>query len=363
MHQNIPSEGPSEGSEPREPGPQHDATLEPNALAETNLPNRRAFLSRLALDAITVAGTASLLGSPLIDLQEESGEILSEDYTHESKHYPFTNQSIEFDDGLGFTNLGVEHTGSRFIHDREFILDAIKDHDVILLEGCAGQGYFDFMSAMAHHEDKRVIRLESDISLASGLGFSFSPIVRLFTGISNVAHFARRTWRAISEVSDTIADTIPAEADVQKPSSEAIKPLASRSRPLEEPTVRRAAFTWIADYATRIFTGSAPDTGKAWAENRYASSDWSHLIDGRTVLMLGEVHKYLKDNPDESALVITGDMHALGFAHYLKSDENYADYKHKLARYEEIYKPAFNGNAAEELDPTEPRFNLMDLFR
>ena len=159
------------------------------SLKEVTLPrSRRHFLRTLVCDGVTTVSTAYLVSA---GANHVMGLIPHGDGEEkiDPARYPNTNARITFPSGLSFHNLGVRHTGLRFMVVRDTIDRAIRDNDVVLLEGCAGQTYFDFVSAIAHQHDKVVLRLESGKSQLHDYGFTTAAVLILYTGASNIFHF------------------------------------------------------------------------------------------------------------------------------------------------------------------------------
>lgn len=269
--------------------------------------------------------------------------------------------------GLGFHNIGVLHTGARFLEDRELLLAAIEKHDVVLLEGCRGQEYFDFIAALAHHAGKTVVRLESDISPIPGtLGITVVPIGSAIIAFQNMRYYIKKGVAASlrlliartvgsSEVSnqDTNLDESGKDDSQGSGTAESSRSsLESRLAQLDQKlTWRQALLTLAFSCGLEVFGVSRSVLSMRRNPETFHHTDWSYIVDGRTVIMLSEIEKFLEKNQGVSAMCISGDAHATGISVYMSSPENRALYRRKLATYERVYKSLFGGNARVEVDP------------
>ena len=68
----------------------------------------------------------------------------------------------------------------------------------------------------------------------------------------------------------------------------------------------------------------------------------SFIIDGRTIHMLKNIEKVIKENPNKKILVLSGDTHARGFEAYLKQ-KNRTLYHFKKKVYNILFASAAVG--------------------
>lgn len=301
---------------------QTKGNLASGAAAEAHLPNRRSFFARLALDAITGVGTLNL-GARVVQGLERHSETPEPSEDEIVGGYPYTNTDTEVAPGVFFRNLGVSHCSWSFMRDRSVILEELHRADVVLLEGFAGQDYFDYLAALAHQSGKGVVRLEGDLSHLPGVALSVSPLANPAITYLNGAHFFDRAGAALGGKEEALRAT--------------------------DPSVRRAVATSMACFVSEIFRIiPVPHDFR-----KYPADDWSHTVDGRTVIMLHEISKIAELNRNLSVLAITGDAHARGFRFYTSSPENRELFREKLAVFNKVYKSWLGGNATLEVDPAK----------
>ena len=322
----------------------HDGAGESHAqvsLKEATLPRgRRHFLRSLVCDGVTAVSTAYLANAGanhvigLIPHGEVEEEI-------DPARYPNTNARTTFPSGLSFHNLGVRHTGLRFMVVRDTIDRAIRDNDVVLLEGCAGQTYFDFVSAIAHQHGKVVFRLESGKSQAHDVGFTTAAVLVLYTGASNIFHFLKRGISALSDAVSLIR-------------SRRVKDGPGHHHEYfggDGPSTGRTLFTVGVSLNQYAFGLSEHVARFDLQSGEYPTRDGSYTMDGRTVLMLKDIERCVTDFSNLRVLAITGDLHARGFSYYTSSPERYADYQHRAGWYETFYRSWLGGRPKVEMDP------------
>ena len=121
----------------------------------------------------------------------------------------------------------------------------------------------------------------------------------------------------------------------------------------EEPTWRRALLSLWASGAAEVFGIVRSADNLERNPTSFYHTDWSYTLDGRTVLMLGEIEKFIKDNRGVSAVCITGDLHARGFSAYMSTPESREVFRRKCSVYSRVYKPFLGGAAEVERDPIE----------
>ena len=103
----------------------------------------------------------------------------------------------------------------------------------MLLEGCAGQTYFDFVSAIAHQHRKVVIRLESGKSQVHDVGFTVAAGLAIYTGGGNIPHFLRRGVDALSYAASRILSRLRSEDNPEDEEYSAV----------DGPSISRTLFT------------------------------------------------------------------------------------------------------------------------
>lgn len=323
------------------------------SLDRSVLPNRRTFFANFLKESVTVACT---LNAFTASGAASIGRLFETSKSEDSSRYPFTDKWLELTPGVGFRNLGVRHTSAQFLTDRETLLAAIETHDVVLLEGCRGQEYFDFVAALAHHRGKKVVRLESDISALGGLAVLAGPLGSGFMSVSNAMHYSARIfgnrsrsgmapWRDPGEAvgMDAACDEAP-----EKAGDSSSHQAAPRS---PKPSWRRAFLSLAASGVNEVFGVVRSTKNMERNPDSFYHTDWSYTVDGRTVLMLGEIETFLQENRGISAVCITGDLHARGFCAYLSSPDGRETFRRKLAFYESVFKPFLGGTAQVERDP------------
>lgn len=333
----------SEGRRPAAPS-KNDGACVPEAqlsLKEARLPSsRRHFFRGLVCDGVTAASTAYLVsaGTAYLTAKNPQGE---REEAIDPARYPNTNVLISLPSGLSFHNLGVVHTGVRFMVVRDTIERAIRDSDVVLLEGCAGQTYFDFVSAMAHHHRKVVVRLESGKSQVHDVGFTTAAGLALYTGGTNIFHFLCRGGSALGDAVQYIRNR----------GSKSGPRIHDVSIGGDRPSIGRALFTVGASLNHYAFGLSEQVLGFNRKSGEYPIRDGSYTMDGRTVLMLKDIERCVTEFSNLRVLAITGDLHARGFSYYTDSPERYEAYQHRAEWYETLYRSWLGGRPKRELDP------------
>jgi len=271
-----------------------------------------------------------------------SREVLPES---EPRRYPNTHTRTTFPSGRSFHNLGVKHTGLRYMLERETINRAIRDHDVVMIEGCAGQTYFDFISAIAHQHKKIVLRLESGKSQIHDVGFTCAAGLGFCTVVGNLAYFVERVTQAVARASSSILnrDAESARHSVGSPRDGLEK--------VHGASGARTAFTLAAALNYYAFGLSEHTLRFDRKKAEYPTKDHSYTMDGRTVLMLKDIERCVQEFSNLNVLAITGDMHATGFSYYTSSPERYESYQQRARWYERIYRSWIGGRPKIERDP------------
>lgn len=306
---------------------------DPTSLREATLPSsRRRFFRAIASDCVTVVSTAYLarastaFTTSLVSTSDPVEE-------REPREYPNTHTRTTFPSGRSFHNLGVVHTGLRFMLERETIDRAIRAHDVVLIEGCAGQTYFDFISAIAHHHGKVVLRLESGKSQIHDVGFTVAAVLALYTAVGNSLHFAGRGIGAARRVCSKVFNRAATYDD------------------LSGPTRGRTLFSLGVALNQYAFGLSEHVVGSDRKSGEYPIKDQSYTMDGRTVLMLKDIERCVDEFSNLKVLTITGDLHAIGFSYYTSSPERYGAYQERVQWYERFYRAWLGGRPKIEHDP------------
>lgn len=308
--------------------------------------SRRSFLGRLLGDSVTTLGTA-YLGETVLGLAPRYQEKRIADDHPAEREYPNTNTVTSFPSGRSFHNLGVCHTGRRFELDRDVIIDAIRQSDVVMVEGFAGQDYFDFLAAFAHEFEKVVIRLESQKSQVHDFGVQAALPLAAYMTASNAFYLADKA-RSICTKDNSQASRLDAREDDAKPNRE--DPRSSRE-PESYSSIRRAALTAGVALNRHVF-GLGPHVRQfVEGQSEYPIQDTSYTMDGRTVLMLKDVQSWLERCPNLKLLVITGDLHAVGFSYYTSSPERFELFSNRARAYEAVYRSWLGGSPRIEHDP------------
>jgi hypothetical protein len=326
------------------PSSKHNGAGVPQAqisLKEATLPSsRRHFFRGLVCDGVTAASTAYLVSAGTTHLtamipEGERAEVI------DLARYPNTNVQTSLPSGVSFHNLGVVHTGLRFMVVRDTIERAIRDSDVVLLEGCAGQTYFDFVSAMAHHHRKVVLRLESGKSQVHDIGFTTAAVLVIYTGASNIFHFLNRGFSALSGAVSFIRNR--GEKRGRGDRDEYVGG--------DGPSIGRTLFTVGTSLNHYAFGLSEHALRYDRTSGQYPIRDGSYTMDGRTVLMLKDIERCVTEFSNLRVLAITGDLHARGFAYYASSPERYEVYQQRAEWYETLYRSWLGGRPKIEFDP------------
>ena len=335
------------------PAPSNSTKHEdPSLPRATFSPSRRAFLETVIGDSLTACGTVHIGRSLLADAPRlQKAPPTSEE--PKVRTYPNTNEMTTLPSGESFHNLGVCHTGKRFEIDRGTIVNAIRHSDVVMLEGFAGQDYFDFLAAFAHEFKKVVVRLESGKSLLHSVGMQSVLFTAGYMTTSNALYLSDRVRKGCRQQRSSAPSVDPASTsekrDVQRPAETA-----------RNSSLPRAATTALVGLNQHIFSPGLSAREFIEGHSEYPVSDTSYTLDGRTVIMLKEVEKWLRANPNRKLLVITGDLHAAGFSFYTSSPERFDLFNQRARVYETIYRSWLGGSARIEDDPVltglEPPF-------
>ena len=303
------------------------------SLRGASLPSsRRKFFRNIAIDSATAVSTAYLARASIAFTTEllPTTEVAEE---RDPRDYANTHTRTTFPSGRSFHNLGVVHTGLRFMLVRETIDRAIRAHDVVMVEGCAGQTYFDFISAIAHHHGKVVLRLESGKSQIHDVGFTVAAVLALYTAVGNSLHFAGRGIGAARRVCSKVFNR------------------AATCDDLSGPTRGRTLFSLGVALNQYAFGLSEHVVGSDRKSGEYPIKDQSYTMDGRTVLMLKDIERCVDEFSNLKVLTITGDLHAIGFSYYTSSPERYGAYQERVQWYERFYRGWLGGRPKIEHDP------------
>ena len=307
------------------------------AFEKENLPtNRRRFLRDLACDCTTALSTV-YLAKPHLKTSPPSTTDNQEE--GDGREYPNTNTSTTFPSGRSFHNLGVWHTGLRYMLVRETIDRAIRQNDVVLLEGCAGQTYFDFVSAIAHQHGKVVLRLESSKSRIHDVGSSTSLVLSAWASIGNAYHFLVRGVCAGWDTTQFLYNR-----------SQGIRDNVEWSE-VDGASLKRTFFTLGVAMNHYMFGVSQHVMRWDREQEEYPTRDGSYTVDGRTVLMLKDIEKCVAEFPNLKVLAITGDLHAIGFTYYTSTPERYEAFQSRARWYERVYRSWLGGSPKIEHDP------------
>ena len=336
---------PSEGPRPADPPtPDEAGVSNPQlSLKEATLPtSRRHFFRNLACDGVTAVSTAYLARAAAACVKVSAPEVEGEQEAGPAP-YPHTNTRTTFPSGLSFHNLGVQHTGLQFMMVRDTIERAIRSNDVVLLEGWAGQTYFDFVSAIAHQRGKVVLRLESGKSLFHDVGMSTSAVLAVYAAVGNIWHFLKRGFSALRDVASSIRNRGYGGGSADGDEDEFVE--------YNGPSSARTLFTVGVALNQYAFGFSESVRRFDLKTGEYPIEDSSYTMDGRTVLMLKDIEGCVTEFSNLRVLAITGDLHARGFSYYTGSPERYAVYQHRTTWYETLYRSWLGGKPKIEFDP------------
>lgn len=339
-------------------------------LAQERMPiSRRDFFILGGLDVAAIYGTYELLRPSAVSLFnlaawsltrkfEDDAAIAEKDdgKKKESEKAPKADYSLNdtictFPDGLTFRNLGVAHEASAFLKERDHILEAITQADVVLLEGCPGQEYFDFVTAIALDKGKRVVHLESGISRLVGDGNMVADYGRLIVVATNILHYLERYEKRAHKRPVAGVESDGEENVTRREDRDKLSPEARRIATYIQRTVR-AVLTWSMVLLNRTLGMSAVHESPFDKDGRrqYPAFDRSYLIDGRTVIMLDDVHAELRSYRNKRVLAVSGNFHAEGFTHYLSNPQSHADFERKVPMYRKKYGGVFPTQAKEYKD-------------
>lgn len=341
-------------NEDRKPScsPRHQmgtSTPDSVSLRDATLPSsRRRFFRSIAADCATAVGTAYLARNS-VAVSKEFIPTIERIEEREPREYPNTHTRTTFPSGRSFHNLGVVHTGLRYMLERETINRAIRAHDVVMVEGVAGQTYFDFISALAHQHGKVVLRLESGKSQIHDVGYTVAVVLALYTAVGNTLHFGGRgvaaAGRACSKVLNRMATLRGRFVDSGEDA------LQEDYEDRSGPTLSRTLFTLGAACNYYAFGLSEHVVSPDRERGDYPIKDHSYTMDGRTVLMLKDIERCVDEFSNLKILTITGDLHAIGFSYYTSTPERYEAYQTRVQWYERIYRSWLGGRPKIEIDP------------
>ena len=319
------------------------------SLREATLPSsRRRFFRSVVADCATAVGTAYLARTS-VAVSKEFTPTIEQTEEREPREYPNTHTRTTFPSGRSFHNLGVVHTGLRYMLERETINRAIRAHDVVMVEGVAGQTYFDFISAIAHQHGKVVLRLESGKSQIHDVGYTVALVLALYTVVGNTLHFGGRGLGAAGRVCSNILHRMANRRGRAADSLE--NGLEEECEVLSGPTWSRTLFTLGVAVNYYAFGVSEHVVSPDRKRGDYPIKDHSYTMDGRTVLMLKDIERCVDEFSNLKILTITGDLHAIGFSYYTSSPERYEDYQTRVQWYERLYRSWLGGRPKIELDP------------
>jgi hypothetical protein len=218
----------------------------------------------------------------------------------QEKHpaYPYTDQLIKVADA-SVRNLGVEHTGNKLREHGAFLASAIRECDILLLEGTPLRVYFNKLAAYGRSTAKEVRHVESEQRL----------------GLSELYAHASYLGALVGSM---------VNIDLAKRGDDAS--LVKRS---------------LAIGATGMTTCSGLPSIPVLASEITGNVELLHLdpapiTAGRSCLMLEALYKSAHENPGKKILLVTGDLHARFIERLLHKGEDSWEYRMKLAAYKAI---------------------------
>jgi hypothetical protein len=206
-----------------------------------------------------------------------------------------------------FLNVGVAHVDDLLNAQLEktFLGQAIREANIVLLENTGGGGYFGKLKDYAEGLGKRVV----DVDRAGG-------------GLSQALRVNASLWasfRAIKQLGKDFVGLGLSENEKNKIRREwisyVLKTLGIAELGQFSPTLIGSMLT------TRL---NDIENSKGEYDAKY---DISLMGDGRTIFMVLDIMKVMKENPETKIVVITGDAHATGINYYLYESEGQRKFK------------------------------------
>jgi hypothetical protein len=270
------------------------------------LPNRRSFM-RQVLGHSAVAAEVAYMATPLVYLLNASTGAQETDSVTENRSeassYQYTDTLHTAPDAVAFRNIGVIHTEEQYAQDKEHLLSAISEADVVLVER---GGYFERLAMEARRQGKvsRCIDYYNLYKLERSL--ERSPFLAAAAGGWLGVDYAISKFSESNEIT---------------------------------PKLRRA-FARVLGYMHANTAFPSPQFVAHWnlSPESYPAGDLSFFADGRTVKMLEHIERIASENADKKLLVITGSIHAAGFDYYLQNSATRKLFEVKKALYNILYE-------------------------
>jgi hypothetical protein len=313
-----PAGDPQQNNDPEPKGDsQQDKENAPNGeeLSGEELPNRRRFFKRL-LGATATGAEAAFILSPLYIGDERSMARYAEDIAKFKRGgpYPCQDETVVLPGGQEIRNLGVLHSEEHFAYSRDHIEKAIREADVVLLEGpVAGIGfrrsYFSERAEYALAHGKEVYDIDT------------FDRVKLMTGWNE--------WRKFAAVFGGVGLGLEATRQAGEDWNKA-------------GMLRRTAMRILGYFgALTAFPSSTSTVSEAIAPKSYPAADVGFVTDARTVFMIDNAIEIAKAHPGAKILVMSGDLHAKGFSYYLSNSSTRALLDAKRALHRQLYGDSF----------------------
>ncbi len=265
---------------------------------------RRSFLkgvSSAALSGMCTAPFSVVSGVPAIAtgtwLAESLFEVDKEELEEKLKS---EKQTVHLrSKNENFLNIGVSHDSDLLpVHlEKTFLGQAIQEADIVLLEHPRGD-YFGLLKTYAEKLGKQVVNIDTDSSIRQGM----SIIASLWAG-----------FRAVQQLDiDFVGIGLSEEEkyDLRKEwITYLLKTFGISELGIFPPTLLGSILKNRAE---------DPDNQRGTYD---AKHDISFTGDGRTVFMVLDTLKVMKENPNKKIVVVTGDVHATGINYYLNEAE------------------------------------------
>ncbi len=182
-----------------------------------------------------------------------------------------------------YQNIWVSHTDEAFDEDKEFLFQAIRRADIILLE--RGEQYFKKLEKYAKSQGKKVIYIDnpSIINVWVSLACSVAPVFIAWKNIKNHKELKKLSW-------------------IFK-------------------QTRRNIMALIIGLNWYIFT--YPFLYGVFQGKKYIANDLGYITDARTIFMLQNILDIARKESGKNLLSITGDAHAKWIEYYLYNNDEF----------------------------------------
>lgn len=305
---------------------------------EAALPNRRQFFRRFFKGAAMGVESAFILSPFYADQYVDDSALQRRivDFRNGRGPYPYQDVELTLSNGTTVRNLGVAHVEEEFRFSGDHIEQAIRDTDVVFLEGPIvsydAPGYFRSRAEYALDQGKIVYDIDA---------YKFIQLsIDIQSGAKNLFAFTGGLALGV-EAAGTMADVIK-----------------------DGGLLRRTFFRGIGYYgALTMLPSSSYAVSQVVHPDGYPAPDVSFVVDARTILMLDHMTHIAEKHPGKKLLVISGDMHARGYNYYRSSAAAHTLYESKKAIYEGIYGD-YNHRAEQVKELREPvHSTTIKMFR